>query len=111
MREIIKANETDNRASDAFELFCYQTKKWIGSYAAILGGLETLVFAGGIGENSPEVRSRICNGMKFLGIELDEERNNKNESIISVEASPVCVRVIKTNEELMIARLVCKVLN
>jgi len=111
MREIIKIKETDIRASDAFELFCYQTKKWIGSYVAILGGLDILVFAGGIGENSPEVRTQICSGMKFLGIELDEERNIKNESIISVEASPVCVRVIKTNEELMIARLVCRVLN
>ena len=75
------------------------------------GGLDTLVFSGGIGEHAPEVRDRICRGLKFLGIELDEARNVKNETIISTDASKVCVRVINTNEELMIARLVCHVLN
>jgi len=111
MRELIKLKDTDSRAAEAIELFCYQTKKWIGSFAAVLGGLDTLVFSGGIGENAPEIRSRICDGMKFLRIELDNTRNAKNESIISTDLSKVAVRVIKTNEELMIGRIVCHVLN
>lgn len=111
VRELMKIQSTDNRAAEAIELFCYQTKKWIGSYAAVLNGLDTLIFSGGIGEHAPEVRDRICDGLQFLGIELDEMKNEKNEKIISTDASKVCVRVIKTNEELMIARLVCNVLN
>ena len=111
MRELIKNIDTDSRAEEAIELFCYQTKKWIGSYAAVLGGLDTLVFSGGIGENAPEVRDRICRGLQFLGIELDASRNIKNETIISTDASKVSVHVIKTNEELMIAKLVCHILN
>lgn len=111
MRELIKLQATDNRAAEAIELFCYQTKKWIGSFAAVLGGLDTLVFAGGIGENAPEVREHVCSGLQFLGIELDEKRNANNEEIISVDNSKVTVYVIKTNEELMIARLVCGILN
>ncbi|MBC7535232.1 MAG: acetate/propionate family kinase, partial [Ferruginibacter sp.] len=111
MRQIIKSKNSDPRAADAFNLFCYQAKKYIGAYAAVLGGLDTLIFSGGIGEHAPEVRDRICRGLEFLGIELDEARNLKNETIISTDASKVCVRVIKTNEELMIARLVCHVLN
>ena len=111
MRELMRLKDTDNRAAEAIELFCYQTKKWIGSFAAVLGGLDTLVFSGGIGENAPEIRSRVCDGMKFLGIELDSTRNAKNESIISADLSKVTVRVIKTNEELMIGRMVCRVLN
>jgi acetate kinase len=106
MRELMKIKDTDNRAAEAIELFCYQTKKWIGSFAAVLGGLDTLVFSGGIGENAPKIRGRICDGMKFLGIELDETKNVKNASIISTGTSHVCVRVIHTNEELMIARMV-----
>ena len=111
MRELIKIKDTDSRAAEAIELFCYQAKKWIGSYIAVLGGLDTLIFSGGIGENAPEVRDRICHGLQFLGIELDEAKNLKNEAVISTDTSKVCVRVIKTNEELMIARLVCNVLN
>lgn len=111
MRELIKYEESDRRAAEAIELFCYQTKKWIGSFAAVLGGLDTLVFSGGIGEHSPEVRSKICDGLKFLGIELDEIKNLNNEAIISTDESKVIARVIKTNEELMIARLVSDVLN
>ncbi len=111
MRELMKIEDSDNRAKEAIELFCYQTKKWIGSFAAALGSLDTLVFSGGIGEHSPEVRSKICDGLEFLGIELDEIKNMNNESIISTEISKVKVRVIKTNEELMIAKMVCEVLN
>ena len=111
MRELMKIEDTDNRAKEAIELFCYQTKKWIGSYAAALGGLDILVFSGGIGEHSPEVRSKICDNLEFLGIELDEIKNMNNEPVISTEISKVKVHVIKTNEELMIAKMVCDVLN
>jgi acetate kinase len=115
MRELLKtANSSQpsaNNCKEAIELFCYQTKKWIGSFAAVLGGIDTLVFSGGIGENAAEVRTQICSGLQFLGIELDENKNGKNESIISTEISNVCVRVIKTNEELMIARAVCSLMN
>ena len=109
MRELLKRQHTDHRVADAVELFCYQTKKWIGSYAAALGGLDTLVFSGGIGENAIEVRKRICEGLQFLGIELDESRNKKHGQIISTDKSRVSVRVIRTNEELMIARLTCEI--
>ncbi len=111
MRELIKSKNTDTRAADAFNLFCYQTKKYIGAYAAALEGLDTLVFSGGIGEHSPEVRNQICDGLEFLGIKLDEIKNRNNEAIISADKSKVTVRVIQTNEQLMIARLVCDVLN
>lgn len=111
MRELTKVENTDHRAAEAIELFCYQTKKWIGSFAAVLGGLDTLVFSGGIGEHSPEVRSKICNNLKFLGIELDEIKNMNSDAVISTQESKVNVRVIKTNEEVMIARLVNDILN
>lgn len=111
MRELLKIESTDERAAEAIKFFCYQTKKWIGSYAAVLGGLDELVFSGGIGENSSEVRGKICENLEFLGIELDETKNRNNESIISTEVSKVKVRVIKTNEELMIAKLACDILN
>lgn len=110
MRELQKIQETDSRAKEAITLFCYQTRKWIGSFAAVLGGLEVLVFSGGIGEHSPEVRSMICDKLQFLGIELDEIRNRNNEVIISTDASTVKVFAIKTNEELMIAKLALKFL-
>ena len=110
MRELMEYKNTDSRAAEAIELFCYQTKKWIGAFAAVLCGLDTLVFTGGIGEHSPEIRSEICDCLEFLGIELDEIKNMNNEAVISKEESRVIVRVIKTNEELMIARLVNDVL-
>ena len=111
MRELIKSKNTDPRAADAFDLFCYQTKKYIGAYAAALEGLDTLVFSAGIGENSPEVRSQVCDGLQFLGIELDEIKNRNNEAIISADKSKITVRVMQTNEQLMIARLICDVLS
>jgi len=111
MRELLRYQNTDSRAADAIELFCYQTKKWIGSFAAALGGLDTLVFSGGIGEHAPEIRKRICNGLQFLGIEMDDAKNVFNQAVISKEVSRVSIHVIQTNEELMIARLVCFVLN
>jgi acetate kinase len=110
MHDLLKCETKDVRAAEAVELFCYQVKKWIGAFAAALGGLDTLVFAGGIGENAPTVRARICAGLGFLGIELEENRNATNESVISANASRVVVRVIPTDEEWMIANTVCRVL-
>ena len=110
MRDLIDHETHDVRAAEAVALFCYQVKKWIGAFAAALGGLDTLVFAGGIGENSPAVRARICDGLGFLGIELEEERNAASEGVISTAASRVAVRVIHTDEEWMIAKTVCSVL-
>lgn len=111
MEDLLELQAKDNRAAEAVDLFCYQAKKWIGSFAAVLDGLDTLVFAGGIGENSPEIRSRICNGLQFLGIKLDEKKNAKNSNIISIVKSRVTVRVIPTNEELMIAKSVSNILD
>ena len=111
MRELIKQQATDKRAAEAVEFFCYQTKKWIGSFAAVLGGVDAIVFSGGIGEHIAEVRERICNGLEFLGIELDAVKNKTNNTIISSNVSKVTVYVINTNEELMIAKNVCDMLN
>ena len=110
MRDLLDRETQDVRAAEAVALFCYQVKKWIGAFAAALGGLDTLVFAGGIGENAPAVRARICDGLGFLGIELEEKRNAANEGVISAAASRVAVRVIRTDEERMIARSVCRAL-
>jgi acetate kinase len=110
MHDLLDRETQDVRAAEAIALFCYQVKKWIGAFAAALGGLDTLVFAGGIGEKAPVVRARICHGLGFLGIELEEKRNAANEGVISVEASRVAVRVIRTDEEQMIAKTVCSVL-
>jgi acetate kinase len=110
MRDLLEHETQDVRAAEAVAIFCYQAKKWIGAFAAALGGLDTLVFAGGIGENAPIVRARICDGLGFLGIELEEKRNAANASVISAAASRATVRVIRTDEELMIARSVCRIL-
>ena len=110
MRDLLAREAQDVRAAEAVALFCYQAKKWIGAFAAALGGLDTLVFAGGIGENAPPIRARICDGLGFLGIELDEARNAENAAVISADGSRVTVRVIRTDEELMIARSVCRIL-
>jgi acetate kinase len=110
LRDLLARESDDVRAAEAVALFCYQTKKWIGSLAAALGGLDTLVFAGGIGENAPLIRERNCGGLGFLGIELNQKRNTKNAPLISSDASRVAVRVIRTDEELIIARSVIRVL-
>jgi len=104
VRDLLERQNLDVRAAEAIELFCYQAKKWIGAFAAALGGLDTLVFAGGIGENAPEIRRRICTGLGFLGIAVDEGRNACSALLISTDQGPVKVRVIRTDEELMIAR-------
>jgi acetate kinase len=110
MRDLLDIEAQDVRAAEAVALFCYQIKKWIGAFAAALGGLNTLVFAGGIGENAALVRTRICEGLGFLGIELEERQNEANEGVISTPTSRVIVRVMHTDEEQMIANSVCHVL-
>jgi acetate kinase len=110
VRDLLARETQDARAADALALFCYQAKKWIGAYAAALGGLDTLVFAGGIGENAPVLRARICHGLGFLGVAVDSTRNAKSAALISTDASRVAVRVIRTDEELMIARSAARVL-
>lgn len=111
MRDLLERETQDVRAAEAIALFCYQVKKSIGGFAAVLGGLDTLVFAGGVGENAPPVRARICEGLGFLGIQLSDERNAANDALISTAASPVTVRVMHTDEERTIAELVCRVLS
>lgn len=111
VRDLLAKEGADVRAAEAVGLFCYQAKKWIGAFAAALGGLDILVFAGGIGENAPLIRERICAGLGFLGIALDPQRNERSALLISTDVASVKVRVIRTDEELMIARSVARVLN
>jgi len=111
MRDLLDREVQDVRAAEAVALFCYQAKKCIGAFAAALGGLDTLVFAGGIGENAPLVRERICDGLGFLGIALDQKRNVAGAGVISTDGGRVTVRVVRTDEELMIARSVSRLLS
>ncbi len=110
MAELLQREASDIRAAEAVAVFCYQVKKFIGAYAAVLGGIDTLVFSGGIGENAPAVRERVCEGLEFLGIEIDEQRNTAGAEILSTPHSRVTVRMMHTDEELMIAKMVCSVL-
>jgi acetate kinase len=110
MRDLLLREREDSRAADAVALFCYQIKKCIGAFAAALGGLDALVFAGGIGENIPAIRARICAELGFLGIELDNPRNERSDDVISADTARVRVRVMRTNEELVIALSVFKML-
>jgi acetate kinase len=110
MRKLIALEATDARAAEAIAIFCYQAKKWIGAYAAALGGLDTLVFSGGIGEHNALVRARICAGLSYLGIEIDDAENAAHAALISDSDSRVKVRVINTDEESIIARAVSRVL-
>jgi acetate kinase len=111
MRDLLDLQKTDIRAAEAVELFCYQARKWIGSFAAVLGGIDRLIFTGGIGENSPEIRERICRDLQFLGVEINETKNKSNEGIISESYAKVAVQVMKTNEQIMIAQIACQVLD
>ncbi len=104
MHDLLAQEGTDANAALAVELFCHQARKFAGALAAVLGGLDTLVFTGGIGENASVIRARICAPLVFLGVHLDPDLNEQNQPVISMKTSPVVVRVIKTNEELMIAR-------
>jgi acetate kinase len=106
MQELLERERDDPRAAEAISLFCYQAKKYIGAYAAVLSGLDTLVFSGGIGENAASIRLRTCAGLDHLGIDLDESLNNANAPVISSTKSRVTVRVIKTDEEIQIAHSV-----
>ena len=110
MRDLLVRERNDERAADAVALFCYATKKWIGAFAAALGGLDTVVFTGGIGENAPLIRARICEGLGFLGVDLDHKQNAANAEGISTRESRVAVRVIPTDEECIIARNVSQFL-
>jgi acetate kinase len=104
VRDLLAACANDPKAEEAIGVFCYQAKKFIGGYAAALGGIDALVFTGGVGEKSPDVRARICEGLGFLGIEIDAASNGENAETISASGSKVRVRTIRTNEEAMIAR-------
>jgi acetate kinase len=108
VRDLLERETTDARAREAIAIFCYQAKKWIGAYSAALGGLDTLVFAGGIGENAAAVRRRICDGLECLGIELDDPLNDRHAACIST--GRVAVRVIRTDEESVIAKLTAQCL-
>jgi len=104
MREILIAVKEDHKRSKyAFEIFCYRIKKYLGAYAAAMGGLDAFVFTGGIGENSFEVRKEVCSNLDFLGIKIDDAKNQNSEEVISVDGGKVAVLKIPTNEELVIA--------
>ncbi|HJP59322.1 MAG TPA: acetate kinase, partial [Gemmatimonadaceae bacterium] len=104
VRTLLASRGTNAKAADAIDVFTYQARRFIGAYAAALGGLDLLVFTGGVGEHSAEIRAEICTGLEFLGIALDEERNQANAEIISAGPGAVRVAVMQTNEEAMIAR-------
>jgi acetate kinase len=104
MRDLLEREASDPRAADAVAMFCYEVKKRIGSYASAMGGIDTLIFSGGIGEHAPQVRERACQGLSFLGIEIDPHANQAGAAVIST--GRVSVRVMVTDEELMIARSV-----
>lgn len=103
VRDLLTREGSDVRAEEALALFCYQVKKWLGAFAVALGGVDTVVFSGGIGENAAPIRARICAGLEFLGIELSETRNANGDPVISTDSSRVAVRVIRTDEESVIA--------
>ena len=111
LRDLLAIEDHDPRAAEAVELFCYAVRKQIGAYAAALGGLDTLVFSGGIGEHAPTIRRRVCAGLCFLGIAIQSKDNDANASVISAPGAEVAVHVIPTDESQMIARSVCRLLH
>ena len=106
LRELLAAEATDHRAAEAVALFCYRIKQAIGGFAAVLGGIDRLVFTGGIGENAPVIRERVCAGLEFLGIALDQGLNAQGHAIISTPSSAAAVHVIATDEEAIIAEAI-----
>jgi acetate kinase len=104
MKALLQKSQTDKGARMAVEMFAYQARKFIGAYAAVLNGLDTLVFTGGIGERAAEVRISMCSGLEYLGIALDTQANCRNAEVISLPASKCKVRVVQTDEDLMIVR-------
>jgi acetate kinase len=111
VRDLLALESSDERAAEALAVFCYHARKWIGALTAACGGLDTLVFAGGIGENAPAIRDRICSGLDFLGVSLDAEANNANRPVISAAGSRLKVRVIPTDEELYMASCAFQVIS
>jgi acetate kinase len=114
MREIISERKNGNKQAElAFQVFTYRIKKYIGSYVAAMGGLDAVVFTGGIGENSPDVRAASCTGLEFLGIQIDDEKNNSQnkEKVISADSSKVKVMALPTDEELVIALDTMRIVN
>jgi len=111
MRELKEIRHTDIRAEEAINLLSYQVRKWIGSLVSVLEGLDILIFTGGIGENDPDCRLSIGQGMKYLGLELDRVKNSQNAPLISLPTSAISVRVIPTREEWMMASLICQKMN
>ena len=110
MRDLLEKEAGDERAAEAVALFCYRARKYVGAYAAALGGLDALIFAGGIGENASQVRERVCAGLEFLGIEIDSALNRINAPVISKKGSRATIRVIKTDEDIVIARHVLAII-
>ncbi|HSN04296.1 MAG TPA: acetate/propionate family kinase [Nitrospira sp.] len=120
MRELLRAaeEERDQRAEFAIELFCYRVRKYLGAYLAVLGGADALVFGGGIGENAPEIRRRICDGMEWCGLRLSPERNRAAVGLapggaaqISADGSPLAAYVVAADEETWIARETVRCVN
>lgn len=110
MRDLLERATSDSQASEAIELYCYTARKHIGALAAVLGGVDTIVFTGGVGQHAPAIREKICGGLDYLGVQFDFKRNAANEAVISAEGSRVVVRVIATDEDLVIARHVAALL-
>lgn len=110
MEKLLEQESNDTAAREAIEVFCYQATKSIGSLAAALGGLHSLIFTGGIGENAPQLRERICAQLEFLGIMIDGSRNRANARLISADGSHAGVHVIHTDEAVTIASEVAKLL-
>ena len=122
MRDLLAKQQDDVHAAEAVQLFCYSARKSIGALTAALGGLDTLVFSGGIGENSAEVRQRICTELEYIGVQIDEKRNNSGaktaeggkwivkSGLLSPDAAQVQVWLIPTDEELMIARIISQII-
>ncbi|MEP6701551.1 MAG: acetate/propionate family kinase [Betaproteobacteria bacterium] len=104
MRDLLAAEPNDSRAADAIELFCYRVRKYLGAFASVLGGIDTLIFTGGIGEKSATIRERICAGQTFLDIVLDPAANQANAPVISTAGATVTIRVIRADEEGVIVR-------
>ena len=104
MRTLLERRATDPAAAEAVELYCHQLRKQIGALAAVLGGLDTLVFTGGIGEHAAPVRAEACSGLEHLGVRVDPERNARHDTVISAPGAACTVRVVPTDEDRMIAR-------
>jgi acetate kinase len=104
MKALLQKSQTDNAARTAVQMFAYQVRKFIGAYAAALNGLDTLVFTGGIGERAAEVRAEICSDLEYLGVAVDMEANARNDEVISRPGTKCALRVVQTDEDLMIAR-------